>query len=286
MSMEICRACGSFLMPTWDRCRICGHDPGEALPGDADGAPAGGTRGRGGSKAGPPGSEPDDERRGRTIAAMLAVAAAIIALYIGWYLPNQEGGRETAVDVPAPTTSTSEPSTTTTTGSTTTTAAGGTTTSTAGGSTTTLAPGDLRLAFAAAMTQLASEAYPLDGDGWPCAGLLAVDAVGGPSAIQERGLEPADFSTGQVGGRLRASDSAIDEIATGLPDCEVDMVDLLAVQLAATNEASVVDCIEEELDRTIANRALARQLTGDIDAMSPESPFFEQVVSAATSCGG
>jgi hypothetical protein len=64
------------------------------------------------------------------------------------------------------------------------------------------------------------------------------------------------------------------------------MVDLLAVQLAATNEASVVDCIEEELDRTVANRALARQLTGDIDAMSPESPFFEQVVSAATSCGG
>jgi hypothetical protein len=52
MSMEICRACGSFLMPTWDRCRICGHDPGEALPGDADvasGSGAGRRRGRGGA---------------------------------------------------------------------------------------------------------------------------------------------------------------------------------------------------------------------------------------------
>src|SRR5688500_15932824 len=38
MTMETCRACGAFLMPGWDTCKICGHDPAVALPAEVEAA--------------------------------------------------------------------------------------------------------------------------------------------------------------------------------------------------------------------------------------------------------
>lgn len=46
MTMQTCLGCGAFLMPDWDTCKICGHDPAGPAPVVADAEATKGRRGR------------------------------------------------------------------------------------------------------------------------------------------------------------------------------------------------------------------------------------------------
>jgi hypothetical protein len=290
--MEICRGCGAFLMEGWDTCKICGHDPMAVL---ADPEPvAKRARVRRSTKAAkttqgttsqPKGSrEPSPSREAQRSGRAILVAAVAVAVaaagYFAWYRPSQDDATTDAgLAASDATGAPADP------------AAPVDTAPTAPPTTPVVPPGDgpagrTRDDFAGAIGGLGAAAFPLPGDAWPCAGRLVVDALGGAAVLAAEGLAPADFTNGTTADRLVVPPGAIDLVAASIAGCGIDMADLVVRQIAGTNDAGVVTCINAGLDRGLANRALATQLATGEAAMVPGSEFYDHLVAVATDCGG
>ena len=73
MTMQTCRGCGAFLMPDWDTCKICGHDP--AGPPPAAAAPEA-KKGRKGRRADKPAKEPKAAKTAKAAKVEKSLEAA------------------------------------------------------------------------------------------------------------------------------------------------------------------------------------------------------------------
>jgi hypothetical protein len=305
-------------MDGWDRCKICGHDPMAdfAVPDE----PASSKRARRSDKAAkaekpakapepttapkavtapkparaeealeaatplPPGT-PDAgasaRSRGRSALGVLAAFALVGGGAFAWYRlsgadePAGDAGLAATVptdaffDTVTSTTTTSTPLATASTAP----VIGG---PGAGG------PVD----FAVAIGSVGAASFPLPGSAWPCAGRIVVEALGGVDALSAQGLAPTNFADGTLGDGPAVPPGAIDLVATRLVECGIDMVDLVVRDMASSNQASVMNCVNAGLDHALANRALAAQLATGTDAMAPDGELFAHVRDVATDCGG
>jgi hypothetical protein len=293
-------------MEGWDRCRICGHDP--AAPAAALAAESQKGRGRkkgAEPKAPKPPRAPKEPTTAGTVAMFVVLVAAMVgAGYLFWYQPQQEEDEQAAARAAA------------VVGSTTTDPAGGTSVpvdpSAAPGDTsttdpsatrpgqvdTTARPGSTALSgqvpsrqqYAISIGTIGRNAYPTtSADAWTCAGGLTIDALGGPDAVFAQGVAPVDFEAADVADsrldrRLVIPDGALDLIASGLRGCGIDGEELFISSLS-TDTPEQRACIVAGLDGTLANQALAGQLMGGAEALTPGTAFYDHLLAVALGCG-
>jgi hypothetical protein len=124
---------------------------------------------------------------------------------------------------------------------------------------------------------------------WDCVAGEAVDAVGGPEALHERGVEPGDLTGENALQDHEAPDGAAARLAAALPGCGLDGRALLGVAMAQSDDESLTPeltaCIVGAIDPTVTDEGLAAALVGDPAGERETEAFEEHIAAVATMCG-
>lgn len=91
---------------------------------------------------------------------------------------------------------------------------------------------------------------PFSDDEIDCLARELVDAVGGPSALEDAGIEPGDIEEGQElsDTDLDLGDDEAEAIANSFGDCDISIAEAFLAEMGDEVPEETRDCIEDSLD--------------------------------------
>ncbi len=99
--------------------------------------------------------------------------------------------------------------------------------------------------------QLSSEEdLPLEGEQVDCLAAEFIDAVGGPSALEDAGVTPEDIADSEDVSELGLDlgEEEAEELASSFGDCDISLTELIISQAGDDIPDEVRDCVEDNLD--------------------------------------
>lgn len=276
-AMPTCRACGAFLMPGWDRCKICGADP-TAVPT----VPAGHKTAKTAKAAKPPKAPrpPKAAKTPRTGASSVRAGLAVLVVAVaalGWFFLLEDrtdeattgafGSTETSLPDPSATDPSAVETTLPVTQS-------------------TVDPSVVPTSedFAAVIADAGTRAYPeVPAASWSCVGRTGIDTLGGADELNARGVTPADFS-GDLGGIVATPAGSIDAVVAAFGSCSVDVRTMILSRVAAENPLAGANCLATGLDGTLVDQSVAASLVGVPNATAPDGALGQHLEGLATRC--
>ena len=125
---------------------------------------------------------------------------------------------------------------------------------------------------------------PFSDDEVECLSRELVDAVGGPSAFEDAGIDPEDLeSTANLGDSgLDISDEQADAVADSFGTCDINLTDAFFSDLGYDVPDEVRSCVEDNLDEDAFAELFSQALVSD----SPDGDLPPELLQDLSECLG
>lgn len=277
--MPTCRSCGAFLMPGWDRCKICGSDPTVARTVPTGQKPAQLTKPTRPAEVLKPPKTTKTPRTPKTGPSSLPAGLAVLVVAVaalGWFFLLEDRTDEATIGAGSTETSLPDPSAT----------GSPAVETTVPVTPSTVNPSAIATSedFAAVIADAGIRAYPeVLAESWSCVGRVSIDALGGADELNARGVTPADFS-GDSSGIVATPAGSIDAVTAAFGTCSVDVRSMVLSRVAAENPLAGASCLATGVDGTLIEQSVAASLVGVPNATAPDSALGQHLEGLAANC--
>lgn len=142
---------------------------------------------------------------------------------------------------------------------------------------------DARAEYVDAMTRsmAADEDLPFAAEDRDCLAGEFVDALGGPSALEDAGVTPDELADGED---LTALDLDLGEeeaqaIAASFGNCDVSLAEMVLAEAGEDVPAEVRTCVEENLDEDVLAEFFAQVLVDEAAGDEPPEALLEPLMA-------